>query len=120
MGSAGCTWSSSDRLADYAPAAWAAALAQIADASAAPVVLAAGSDRGNEVMAYVAARLDLPMAANVLDVTSTDPFLLTRQRWAGSLLEDARLDAPVRLLTVAPHGVASTSGRAPPPRPSSR
>ena len=96
----------SDRLADYAPAAWAASLAQIANASAAPVVVAAGSDRGDEVMAYLAVRMDLPMAANVLDVTSTDPFLLTRQRWAGSLLEDARLDAPVRLLTVAPHGIA--------------
>ena len=96
----------SDQLADYAPAAWAAALAQVVDASAAPVVLAAGSDRGDEVMAHLAARLDLPMAANALDVTSTEPFLLTRQRWAGSLLEDARLDAPVRLLTVAPHGVA--------------
>ncbi len=95
-----------DRLADYAPMAWAAALAKIADGTGAPVVLAAGSDRGNEVMAYLAARLDLPMAAHVLDVTSTDPFLLTRQRWAGSLLEDARLDAPLRLLTVAPHGVA--------------
>jgi electron transfer flavoprotein alpha subunit len=95
----------SDQLADYVPAAWAGALAQIADATGAPVVLAAGSDRGNEVMAYLAARMELPMAANVLDVTSTDPFLLTRQRWAGSLLEDARLDAPVRLLTVAPHGV---------------
>jgi len=96
----------SDQLADHAPMAWAAALAQITDASAALVVLAAGSDRGNEVMAYLAARTGLPMAANVLEVTSTDPFLLTRQRWAGSLLEDARLDAPVRLLTVAPHGVA--------------
>ncbi|MFI5261205.1 MAG: electron transfer flavoprotein subunit alpha/FixB family protein [Candidatus Limnocylindrales bacterium] len=96
----------SDRLADYAPMAWAAALAQVAAGTDTPVVLAAGSDRGNEVMAYLAARLDLPMAANVLDVTSTDPFLLTRQRWAGSLLEDARLDAQVHLLTVAPHGVA--------------
>ena len=96
----------SDRLADYAPVAWAASLAQVADATAAPVVLAAGSDRGDEVMAYLTARLELPMAANVLDVTSTDPFLLTRQRWAGSLLEDARLDARVHLLTVAPHGVA--------------
>ena len=96
----------SDRMADYAPMAWAAALAHVAQAAQSPVVLAAGSDRGDEVMAYLAARMDLPMAANVLDVTSTDPFLLTRQRWAGSLLEDARLDASVRLLTVAPHGVA--------------
>ena len=101
----------SDRLTDYAPEAWAAALAQLADTLGAAVVLAAGSDRGNEVLAYVAARTGLPMAANVLDVTQAatgpdEPFLLTRQRWAGSLMEDARLDAPRRLLTVAPHGVA--------------
>lgn len=96
----------SDRLTDYAPEAWAAAVAQLAQTEGATAVLAAGSDRGNEVMAYLAARLDLPMAANVLDVTSTEPFMLTRQRWAGSLLEDARLDGPMRLLTVAPHGVA--------------
>jgi electron transfer flavoprotein alpha subunit len=29
-----------------------------------------------------------------------------RQRWAGSLLEDSTITAPVRLLTVAPHAVA--------------
>ena len=45
-----------------------------------------------------------------------DPFRLTRQRWAGSLLEDARLDAPVRLLTVAPHAVAPTPAAAAGPR----
>ena len=31
-------------------------------------VVAAGSDRGNEVLAHVAARLDLPFAANCIDV----------------------------------------------------
>jgi electron transfer flavoprotein alpha subunit len=46
------------------------------------------------------------MAANVVDVAIGDPWRLTRQRWAGSLLEDATLDADVRLLTVAPHAVA--------------
>ena len=101
----------SDRLTDYAPEAWAAALAQLADTLGAAVVLAAGSDRGNEVMAYQAARTGLPLAANVLDVTQAaagpdEPFLLTRQRWAGSLIEESRLDAARRLLTVAPHGIA--------------
>jgi electron transfer flavoprotein alpha subunit len=96
----------SDQLADYAPEAWAAALVQLLRRSGAPIVLAAGSDRGNEVMAYVGARSGLPMAANVLEVAVGEPFLITRQRWAGSLLEDARLDGPVRLLTMAPHAVA--------------
>ena len=94
------------RLADFAPVAWAASVAQLLTARAPSIVLAAGSDRGSEVMAHVGARTDLPLAANVTDVVPGDPFRLTRQRWAGSLLEDAVLDAPTKLLTVAPHAVA--------------
>jgi electron transfer flavoprotein alpha subunit len=93
-----------DRFAAYAPEAWAAALVQGADGAS--VALAAGSERGNEVMAHVAARLGQPMAANVTDVRAGDRFEITRQRWAGSLLEDAILDGDPRLLTVAPHAVA--------------
>jgi electron transfer flavoprotein alpha subunit len=95
-----------DRLAGYAPAAWAAAVAELAEARAATAVMAGGSDRGNEVLAHVAARSGRPMAANVVGVTTGNPWQLTRQRWAGSLLEDATLDADVHLLTVAPHAVA--------------
>jgi electron transfer flavoprotein alpha subunit len=35
---------------------------------------------------------------------------VVRQRWGGSLLEEATLDAPVKLLTVAPHAVAAQPG----------
>ena len=94
-----------ERLAAFAPVAWAASLAELMAAGSPSIVLAAASDRGSEVMAHVAARTDLPLAANVTEVTPGDPFRLTRQRWAGSLLEDAVLDAPTRLLTVAPHAV---------------
>jgi electron transfer flavoprotein alpha subunit len=92
-----------DRLAAFAPVAWAASIGQLMAAGSPSIVLAAGSDRGNEVMAHLAARTDLPLAANVTDVTPGEPLRLTRQRWAGSLLEDAVLDAPTKLLTVAPH-----------------
>src|SRR5262249_25493334 len=34
------------------------------------------------------------------------------QRWAGSLLEDAALDAPIRLISVAPHAVAPATATA--------
>ncbi|HET9456200.1 MAG TPA: FAD-binding protein, partial [Candidatus Limnocylindrales bacterium] len=95
-----------DRLGAFAPAAWSAALVQLIDARSPAAVLAAGSDRGNEVLAHVAARLELPLATQCTDVTPGDPLRLTRQRWAGSLLEDAVLDAPTKLLTVAPHAVA--------------
>jgi electron transfer flavoprotein alpha subunit len=80
----------------YQPAAWAKALgAQPADA-----IVAAGSDRGNELLAHVAAQLDQPFAANV---TAIDGDTVTRVRWGGSLLEEARLHGSPLLLTVAPH-----------------
>ena len=94
------------RLAEFAPVAWAASVAQLAAARSASIVIAAGSDRGNEVMAHVGARLDLPMAANVTEVLGGDPLRIVRQRWAGSLLEESTLDAQTRLLTIAPHAVA--------------
>jgi electron transfer flavoprotein alpha subunit len=95
------------RLDDYAPAAWAAVIRAVVEMRKPSAVVAAGSERGNEVLAHVAARLGQPMSANTIEVTTGESWQLVRQRWAGSLLEDARLDAPVRLLTVAPHAVAA-------------
>jgi electron transfer flavoprotein alpha subunit len=80
----------------YQPAAWAKALA----AQRADAIVAAGSDRGNEVLAHVGAILDQPVAANVIAI---DGDTVTRQRWGGSLVEEARLHGSPRLLTVAPH-----------------
>lgn len=98
------------RLGAYAPAAWAAAIVELIVARGPVAVIAGGSERGNEVLAHVAARTGRPMAANVIDVTVAathgDPWHLSRQRWAGSLLEDAELNADVHLLTVAPHVIA--------------
>ena len=95
-----------DRLESYAPAAWAAAILEIIAARGPVAVIAGGSDRGNEVLAHVAARSGRPMTANVIEVTVGDPWRVTRQRWAGSLLEDAELEADIHLMTVAPHAVA--------------
>ena len=82
----------------YAPAAWSAAL--VGAAAGADAIVAPGSDRGNELLAHVAARLDQPFAANV---TAIDGDVVTRIRWGGSLLEEARLHGSPKLLTVAPH-----------------
>jgi electron transfer flavoprotein alpha subunit len=92
-------------LAAYAPAAWAAAVTQVATAGSFAAILASGSERATEVLAHVAARMDVPMAANVVSVQPGDRWRLTRQRWAGSLLEEAYLDGEPRLLTVAAHAV---------------
>jgi electron transfer flavoprotein alpha subunit len=82
----------------YAPSAWAAAIADAA--GGADTVVAAGSDRGNELLAHVAARLDQPFAANV---TAVDGDVVTRVRWGGSLFEEARLHGSPRIISVAPH-----------------
>ena len=91
-----------DMLTDYGPEAWGAVVAHAVAHTSPAVVVATGTDRGNEVLAHAAARLDLPFAANV---TSVDGAEITRVRWGGSLLENARLDAQVGLLTVAHHSV---------------
>jgi len=80
----------------YQPAAWARALA----AEPADAIVAAGSERGNELLAHVGAILDQPFAANA---TAIDGDVVTRQRWGGSLLEEAQLHGSPLLLTVAPH-----------------
>lgn len=90
----------------YAPAAWAQALVEAIDAHSPRAVLAAGTDRGNEVMAHVGAKTGAPMTANCIDVEPGDAFTITRQRWGGTVLEEARVTAPVQLLTTAPHAFA--------------
>ena len=93
-----------DRLDEYAPEAWAQAIVELAP----EIVVAPGTDRGHEVLARVAARLGVPLAANVVEArVDGDALQLTRQRWGGSLLEEARLTAAPMLLTVAPHAVES-------------
>ena len=62
-----------------------------------------GSDRGNEVLAHVAAQLDLPFAANVTDVRGDE---VTRQRWGGTLLEEARSTLSASSTTAAPFAFA--------------
>jgi electron transfer flavoprotein alpha subunit len=91
-------------LTDYAPEAWGDAVAQLVRTRSFDVVVACGTDRGNEVMAHVAAILDEPMVANCVTLdTSASVWSMTRQQWGGSLLEDATLSADIKLLTFAHH-----------------
>jgi electron transfer flavoprotein alpha subunit len=91
----------------YAPGAWAQTLVELIGQRSPSAVVAPGSDRGNEVLAHVAAKLDQPMAANCVSVTPGEPASVLRVRWGGSLLEEARLQGSPRLLTAAPHAVAA-------------
>lgn len=99
-----------EALTDYAPEAWGDALAQLVVVSGARVVLATGTDRGNEVMAHLAAVLDQPMVANVFAAEPGDVWNITRIRWGGSLYEQVELDAPFHLMTVAPHTWEAPTG----------
>jgi electron transfer flavoprotein alpha subunit len=90
----------------YAPLAWARAVAELVERLAPAAVVAAGSDRGNEVLAHAAVLTDGALAANCVRAMPGEPAEVTRMRWGGSLLEEARLHGPVKLMTVAPHAVA--------------
>jgi electron transfer flavoprotein alpha subunit len=122
----------------YAPVAWARALAELAGLAAsgdpdgqgagrdgptgrgtAGAVVAAGTDRGHEVMAHLGALTGLPMAANCVEAEAAGPgtYHLTRQRWAGLLLEHATLEAPSALLTVATDAIEASQAADAAPAP---
>jgi electron transfer flavoprotein alpha subunit len=118
LGSAGAADAyavASTRLAGYAPVAWARALQQLIAACSATAVVAAGTDRGSEVLAHLGAITGLPVAAGCAAAVRTSPgsCRLVRQRWAGSLLEDAVLEASPALLTVAVDAVAAEPAAVP-------
>jgi electron transfer flavoprotein alpha subunit len=88
----------------YGPRALAEAIVELAGRVGATAIVGPGTERGNEVLAHVAALLDLPLAANCVSVSDGG---VTRVRWGGSLLEEATVHAPMLLLTVQPHTVAA-------------
>jgi electron transfer flavoprotein alpha subunit len=91
------------RLSSYAAAAWAAVLVDVARSVGASVVLAAGTQRGNEVLAHVAVRCGVAMAANVVGVMGVAPLSVTRQVVGGAALEEMRLGDDPAVLSVAGH-----------------
>ncbi len=97
----------------YAAAAWAAVVEAAGPRRPGRPRLAPGTGRGNEVLAHVAARRSLRMAANVVAVESLDPLVVQRQVVGGAALERATVASRVRLLTMAGHAVEPTPADAP-------
>ncbi len=100
-----------DALNDYGPETWGATVVA-AVATLDPVaVLSCGTDRGNEVLAQAAARLDVPMVANCLEVEPPvvrgGDWKVTRVRWGGSLLEHAVVSCETVFLTVTFHATVA-------------
>jgi electron transfer flavoprotein alpha subunit len=94
-----------DGVAAYSGAGWASAIGTVLQAAGSIVVLAAGTDRGNELMAHVAARSGASMAANVLSFSGLAPFVVTRQVVGGAAMEEMNLHQRPAVFTVAGHAV---------------
>jgi electron transfer flavoprotein alpha subunit len=105
-----------ESFAAFAGAAWASGIETVLAATKSVVVMAAGTERGNEVLAHVAARAGVAMAANVLSFGGLSPFTVTRQVVGGQALEEMRLGDRPAVFTVAGHAVeaepAATAGPA--------
>ncbi len=94
-----------DAFASFAGAAWASAVQSVRARIGSIVVTAAGTPRGNEVLAHLAARTGVAMAANVISFAGLAPFVVTRQVVGGAALEEMRLDGRPAVFTVAGHAV---------------
>ena len=91
----------------YAPQAWARTLEGLLSVTLAAVVVAAGTDCGSEVLAHLGAMTGQPMAANCIAAApaADGTLAVSRQRWAGLLIEDATVEGTPALLTVATDAV---------------
>jgi len=87
-------------LTDYAPMASGRALFELVKEIKPAAVLAAGSPRGNEQLAHLAAFMDLPMAAECSSIKLGNPHEVTRARWAANIFEDALVHADLLIASV--------------------
>lgn len=101
-----------DAFSAYSAAAWAAAVLEVQRAKGSVVVMAGGTNRGTEVMAHVAARAGVAMAANVVAFNGLAPFTVNRQVMGGAVLEEMLLDERPAVFTVAGHAVEATPAEA--------
>ena len=97
----------------YSGAGWASAILSVRASAKSVVVLASGTDRGMELMAHVAARAGVAMAANVVAFDGLSPFKVTRQVVGGAALEEMVLDQRPAVFTVAGHAVEPVAAETP-------
>ncbi len=97
-------------VASYGGAAWASAVQAVREDTGAVAVLAGGSPRGTEVMAHLAARLEVPMAPNVVTFDGLSPLTVRRQVAGGAAFEELRMETRPAVLTVAGHAWQAEEG----------
>ena len=105
------------RLDSYVPEAFARIVSEAITQESPKIVLAPGTETGNDLMARVAARLNLGLATNCVEFSVEGGSLkkVTRLNWGGSLLEEVEILSNPILLTLAPHAIAAqiSDGTAP-------
>lgn len=99
-------------LTDYTPQATARAITGLIASLSPAAVLGAGTARGNEVLAHVAAMTDLPFAADCTEITLGVPVRVTRARWGGNLMEESTVFAQTLIATVFAHAIAAVASPA--------
>ena len=95
--------------ADYTPMASGKALFELVGEIKPETVLAAGSPRGNEQLAHLAAFMDLPMAVECSSIKIGNPHEVTRARWAANIFEEALVHSDVLIATVLAFSVEPVS-----------
>ncbi len=102
-----------EAFAAYGGASWASAALSVRESVGSVVVTAAGTPRGLEVLAHVAARAGVAMAANVVSFDGLAPFTVTRQVLGGAVLEEMVLPARPAVFAVAGHAVEAQPAETP-------
>ena len=104
-----------ERLENFYGEAWAGSIIQLVETKEPAIIMAAATDRGNEVLAHIGARLDLPMSAYTSKIQDGTKKKITRLRWGSSLLEETVLQGKPLLVTIALNVAKAVerSGKAP-------
>ena len=98
-------------ITDYGPELWGVAIAQFSQERTPTVVMATGTDKGNEVLAQASARTSGTFIANCIEVRQRNGWAITRMQWGGSLLEDVQVDTKEIYLSYAHHSVEPEPSR---------
>lgn len=89
-----------ERLENFNAEAWAGSIIQLAECKEPSIIMAAATDKGNEVLAHIGARLDLPTSAYTAAIQGGAEKKITRLRWGSSLLEETVLKGKPLLITL--------------------
>lgn len=98
----------------WAPQVLARAFSELLDTDGIDAAVAAATDHGNEVLAHLGALSGLDFVASCTEVARRQDggFDLVRQRWGGSLYEEATLAAPAGAFSVATDAVPAVAAPA--------